>query len=223
MPIRKIVLLIMAFLVLQLSSPGIVLAAEPAFMIAMADGWTRDLYEDKDISVLFAMVNLKTYVRIINKTDKVMRFSWPAASFLLPDGTARTLCFMYEKVVSDGLEKVPLTPSEKQQKSLPPGVISASKFVSKQKTVLLPGSEGLLIPSGCAIFCQLGFNANKYASASGGSVKGLLPELMAVSTIAEAEFYYVISGFATGSIFEWSLQYDYAGNERCIPIRLRMQ
>lgn len=223
MLIRKIALLIMVFLALQITLPGALLADEPAIMVERPDGWAENLFEDENISVSFAMASLRTYIRIINKTDMIMLFSWPAASFLLPDGAARTLCFMYEKVVSDGNEKVPLTPMEKERQSLPPGVIIVSKFVSKSKTVLLPGSDGLLIPPGCAIFCQLGFNSSRYAAKDGGSVKGLIPELTEVSNVAESEFFHVISEFSEGSIFEWTLQYDFAGNEKAILVRLRMQ
>ena len=223
MRIRKVVLLLMAFLALQIVFPGAMIANEPKYLIGSADGWAENLYEDENISVSFAMANLRTYVRIINKTDKIMRFSWPAASFLLPDGTARTLCFMYEKIVSDGVEFVPLTKAEKAKKNPPPGVIIIGKAESKFKTALLAGNDDLLIPPGCAVFCQLGFNSSRYTATAGGSVKGLIPELTGVSHVAESEFFYVISEFSEGSIFEWTLQYDFAGNEKAILVKLWMQ
>lgn len=216
-------LAIVVLIGLPLAPTQALAAGEPVICVEKPDGWVDNHYEDENIRISFDMANLRTYIRIINKTDKIMLFSWPAASFLLPDGTARTLCFMYEKVVSDGNEKVPLSPMEKQREALPPGVISVSKLVSKNKTVLIPGSDGLLIPSGCAIFCQLGFNSSRYAAKAGGSVKGLIPELTELSYVAESEFFQIISEFGEGSIFEWTLQYDFAGSEKTILVRLRMQ
>ena len=220
---KGIALYLLALIIMAMACSGTLLAAEPAIMVEGPDGWVQSLFEDENISVLFDMANLKTYIRIINKTDKIMRYSWPAASFLLPDGTARTLSFMYEKIVSDGFEIVPLTEAEKAQKTPPPGVIITGKAESKFKTALLTGKDDLLIPPGCAIFCQLGFDSNRYAATSGGSVKGLIPELMSLSNVAESEFFHVISEFSEGSIFEWTLRYDFAGNEKAILVRLRMQ
>lgn len=216
-------LAIVALIILSAEAVQALSAGGPVICVERRDGWVENHFEDENIRISFAMANLSTYMRIINKTDRIMRFRWPSASFLLPDGTARTLCFMYEKVVSDGFELVPLTDDERAQLSPPPGVRITKKVEGKTKTALIPGSADLLIPPGCAIFCQLGFNDSRYASASGGSVKGLLPELVKQDVVAESEFYLVLSGFDDESVFEWTLQYDFAGNEISEFVRLKLQ
>lgn len=125
---RELVLAIALLTCLSYTTTQASAVSEPIIMVERPDGWVENLYEDDNISMSFAMVNLWTYMRVINKTDKVMRFNWPPASFLLPDGTARTLCFMYEKVVGDGFELVPLTDKEKEQVTPPPGGIINKKL-----------------------------------------------------------------------------------------------